>query len=219
MGIICSICHKKQSGILEDFSLSREHMEMRICANCHEHLRVIEKADKRSVARSSIAYFNRLLALDMCPEARETINLALSKYEGELPEEQAETNTNTYTYMPLSRERIQNASYNKKDSGYVNSSGSFLDNLYADIGNKIKNWAKWIFTVELIAAVIGAIVMLISGEDELILGGILTLILGPIVAFVSTWILYGFGELIDKTSANERHTAEILSFLRENNKK
>ena len=75
MGIICSICHKKQSGFLEDFSLSREHMEMRICANCHEHLRVIEKADKRSVAKSSIAYFNRLLALDMCPEARETINL------------------------------------------------------------------------------------------------------------------------------------------------
>ncbi len=217
MGIICSICHKKQSGFQEDFSLSREHMEMRICANCHEHLRIIEKTDKRSVARPSIAYFNRLLALDMCPEARETIKLALSKYEGQPMEDQAETNT--YTYMPLSSERIRNASYNKNYSGYANSSGSFLDNLYADIGQKIKNWAKWIFIIELIAVVIGAFAMLFSGDDDFILPGILTLILGPIVAFVSTWILYGFGELIDKTCANEQHTRDILRFLYENNKK
>ena len=35
-------------------------------------------------------------------------------------------------------------------------------------------------------------------DEDLILFGVLTLILGPAVAWVSSWLLYSFGELIDK---------------------
>jgi|GEM_PF-1092379 len=73
-----------------------------------------------------------------------------------------------------------------------------LDNLYTDIGVKIKNWAKWIFIVEAIGAVIAGIVLL---ADEFILAGLLTLVCGPIIALVSTWLLYAFGQLVDDTYA------------------
>lgn len=42
---------------------------------------------------------------------------------------------------------------------------SHLASWYADIGKKIKEWAKWIFILEAIAAVIGALVMLVTAED------------------------------------------------------
>ena len=81
-----------------------------------------------------------------------------------------------------------------------------LDNLYADIGVKIKNWAKWIFIVEAIGAVISGIVLF---ADEFILAGLLTLVCGPIIALVSTWLLYAFGQLVDDTHAIRNQDKKI----------
>lgn len=71
-----------------------------------------------------------------------------------------------------------------------------LDNLYENIGGKIKNWAKWIFIIEAIGAIITGLVLLFTDED-LILYGLLTLVCGPIVAWVGSWLLYAFGELVE----------------------
>ena len=83
-----------------------------------------------------------------------------------------------------------------------------LDNLYENIGGKIKNWAKWIFIVEAIGAVMAGIA-LITTDDDLILAGLLTLFCGPIVAYVGSWILYAFGELVEDVHAirNKEGTA------------
>ena len=89
-----------------------------------------------------------------------------------------------------------------------------LDNLYENIGSKIKNWAKWIFVIEAIGAVITGLVLLFTDED-LILYGLLTLVCGPIVAYIGSWILYAFGELIEKTADNENNTRQILKKLNE----
>ena len=67
---------------------------------------------------------------------------------------------------------------------------------YDNIGEKIKGLAKWTFIVEAIGAVIGGIAIMLIGNDYF-LAGFLTLIFGPIVAWVASWILYGFGELVD----------------------
>ena len=72
-----------------------------------------------------------------------------------------------------------------------------LDNLYLNIGAKIKNWAKWICIVETISAIIGGITLMVEEE---FLYGLLCLIVGPIVAFVSTWLLYAFGEITEDIS-------------------
>ena len=37
----------------------------------------------------------------------------------------------------------------------------------------------------------------------------ITAIVGPIIAWVSSWIMYAFGELVDKTASNERNTQNI----------
>ena len=70
-----------------------------------------------------------------------------------------------------------------------------LDNLYDNIGGKIKNWAKWIFIIEAIGAIITGLVFLFSGSYTML--GLLILIFGPIIAWVGSWILYTFGELVE----------------------
>jgi hypothetical protein len=77
--------------------------------------------------------------------------------------------------------------------------------MYDNIGGKIKGLAKAGFIVEAIVAVITGIALMAS-DDDLIIVGVLVLLLGPIVAWVSSWLLYGFGEIIDKTCSIERNT-------------
>ena len=92
-----------------------------------------------------------------------------------------------------------------------------LDELYTDIGGKIKNWAKWIFIVEAIGAIITGLVLLCTDAD-LVVSGLLVMFLGPFVAWVSSWILYGFGELIEKTVNNESNTRDILRLMKDGDK-
>lgn len=75
-----------------------------------------------------------------------------------------------------------------------------LDNLYENIGGKVKSLAKCAFIVEAIGAIITGFV-LVASDSGLAFYGLLTIVFGPIVAWVSSWILYAFGELVDKTCA------------------
>ena len=83
---------------------------------------------------------------------------------------------------------------------------------YENIGDKIKGLAQMVFVVEAIAAVITGIALMATDED-LILYGLLVLIVGPIIAWVSSWLLYGFGQLVENSDIiaaeynrkNEKH--------------
>ena len=75
-----------------------------------------------------------------------------------------------------------------------------LDNLYKNIGGKIKNLAKWILIIETIGAIIMGLDLFFV-DDSLILFGLLTLVCGPIVAYIGSWILYAFGELVEDVHA------------------
>ena len=93
------------------------------------------------------------------------------------------------------------------------------EGLYADIGGKIKSWAKWIFIIGAVSAIFSAIAMMASAEDGVVfVAGLLALVLGPIAAYVSSWILYAYGEMVEKTVKNEENTHKILELLREKNK-
>ena len=67
--------------------------------------------------------------------------------------------------------------------------------MYDNIGEKIKGLAKACFWVEAIASVITGIVIMGETEDVWCLAIILG---GPLSAWVSSWLLYGFGEIIDQ---------------------
>ena len=76
---------------------------------------------------------------------------------------------------------------------------------YNNIGEKIKGLAIASFIVEAIGAVITGIILVANEEAY----GILIVLFGPIVAWVSSWLLYGFGELISKTCDIEQNTRQI----------
>ena len=81
-----------------------------------------------------------------------------------------------------------------------------MGKLYENIGGKIKSFAKASFVVEAIGAIITGLVLLVDTEEVIYL---LVLLGGPIVAWVSSWLLYGFGEIIDRLCAIDRNT-EVL---------
>ena len=77
--------------------------------------------------------------------------------------------------------------------------------MYDNIGKKIKGLAKVLFIIEAIAAAIAGVALMV-GDGRLFPIGLLVLLVGPLLAWVSSWLLYGFGELIDKVCDIERST-------------
>ncbi len=69
--------------------------------------------------------------------------------------------------------------------------------MYYNIGGKIKTLAVWTFVVEAIGSIITGIALGVE-EDELYF---LLCLIGPIVAWVSSWILYAFGEMVEDIHA------------------
>ena len=83
--------------------------------------------------------------------------------------------------------------------------------MFKDIGKKIKGLAVVIFVLGTIASIVSAIILMTSYRP-LVLIGILVLFTGPLVAWIGTWMTYGFGELIDKTAQIERNTRVSNNF-------
>ena len=79
--------------------------------------------------------------------------------------------------------------------------------MYDNIGGKIKGLAKATFIVEAIAAIIVGIVLGVETEESWCA---LIIFCGPIVAWVSSWLLYGFGEIIDTLCDIEHNTGIIM---------
>lgn len=77
--------------------------------------------------------------------------------------------------------------------------------MFSNIGKKIKILAQIFCIVGIIASVITAITMFARASDayyteELFIAlGFVFLIVGPLVSWVSSFALYGFGELIDNS--------------------
>lgn len=82
--------------------------------------------------------------------------------------------------------------------------------MYNYIGKKIKVLAKGVFIIGAIAAVIGGIVML---RNKLFAIGWVTMLLGPVVAWIFSWLLYGFGELIDNVCTIAANTETLENTL------
>ncbi len=92
--------------------------------------------------------------------------------------------------------------------------------MYDNIGKKIRTLAKVLFTISAAFCILGGAVFLFYGMSVLNLGfcllGCAVAILGTFLAYVSSWRLYGFGELIEKVSRIEKtvrlfNTEEITS--------
>lgn len=101
-------------------------------------------------------------------------------------------------------------------SGIIERLKAIIDSLYNNIGGKIKIWAKWVFIVEALFAIISGIYMIADGfevDDFVLISGIVTVIFGPCVALISTWLLYAFGQIVEDVHAirnkERRPTAKV----------
>ena len=81
--------------------------------------------------------------------------------------------------------------------------------MYENIGKKIKILAKILFGVLCAIGVIGGIVIA-SIDDYYTLIGVIVMVLLPLTAWISSWFLYGFGEIIDKLTDIEDNTRKSL---------
>ena len=75
--------------------------------------------------------------------------------------------------------------------------------MYDNIGEKIKNLALLIFVIGVIVSVIAGVAILLLDSEIFIVLGILIIVAGSFIAWISSCFAYGFGELIDKTGETE----------------
>ncbi len=86
--------------------------------------------------------------------------------------------------------------------------------MYNQIGKKIKGLAVFFCIIGVFFQVILGLLVIFMGGSALktvgfesafasvgcIIAGIFVIVIGSIVTWISTWLLYGYGELIDKVS-------------------
>ena len=77
--------------------------------------------------------------------------------------------------------------------------------MFDNIGGKIKSLAKVTCWIGIIISLIAAIVMMISSKYA-VLFGLLVLIVGPLISWISSFALYGFGELIETNCEIAKNT-------------
>ena len=70
--------------------------------------------------------------------------------------------------------------------------------MFDNIGRKIKSLSQFVCWIGIICSVISGIVITASDEDLMFLG-FLIMIIGPLVSWISSFTLYGFGQLIENT--------------------
>ena len=81
--------------------------------------------------------------------------------------------------------------------------------MYDNIGEKLKGLAKIIFVIETIAMIITALVLM--AILNAFVWGLLLLVCGPLFAWVSSWMLYAFGQLVDDVSIIRQQTRKVKS--------
>lgn len=76
---------------------------------------------------------------------------------------------------------------------------SFMENLYNNIGNKIKILA---FVIATIGSILSLIFSIVALSNNLIIEFILIIVLGPLFSWISSFILYGFGQIVENSDKN-----------------
>ncbi len=71
--------------------------------------------------------------------------------------------------------------------------------MFDNTGRKIKVMAKILAWIGIILSVIGGGALMFLFDGELVFIGVAIMIVGSLVSWVSSWFLYGYGEIIENT--------------------
>ena len=86
--------------------------------------------------------------------------------------------------------------------------------MYDNIGAKVKRLAVVTFIIETICSICFGFGII--AKDN-VTDGLVILIIGPLVAWVSSWVLYAIGLSAEKSCQNELRTKQILQILESKN--
>lgn len=88
-----------------------------------------------------------------------------------------------------------------------------LEKWFADPGAKIKKYAKTLFVIEAIAAILGGLGTMMSDED-MFLYGLLIAVAGIAVAYISSLFMAAFGDLVQSSIDNKAVNEQILAAVK-----
>lgn len=107
-----------------------------------------------------------------------------------------------YSSIPSNTTDNQNTSSLNLNSNIniptVSVSNSNSTGMFSNIGSKIKTLAQVITWIGIIGSVILGLVLMTT-DEELISAGLMIALLGSLISWVSSFVLYGFGQLIENT--------------------
>ena len=92
--------------------------------------------------------------------------------------------------------------------------------MYSKIGNKIKNFTMIISAVGIILAFLTGLGIIMSDDDLVFLGIIIMImIICTILFWISGFVLYGFGELIERLISIDNNLIKYISYKEPHQKK
>ena len=71
--------------------------------------------------------------------------------------------------------------------------------MFDNIGSKIKTLAKVVCWIGIIGSIIAGIAMIATMGSVGVLSGLLTIVLGTLLSWVGSFVLYGFGEMVENS--------------------
>lgn len=77
--------------------------------------------------------------------------------------------------------------------------------MYNNIGGKIKGLAITFAIIEAVLSFIGGFVAMVI-DEELVAVGFVVIVVGFLTAWISSWLLYGFGEIVENTGIIARNS-------------
>ena len=90
----------------------------------------------------------------------------------------------------------------------------FQEGMFSDVGGKIKTIAKIIFVLQIILPTIIGVSIIHASVDLIgLFLGIALLFGGPLIVWLDTILLYGFGELIENCWKSAVNTRDILDMM------
>ena len=71
--------------------------------------------------------------------------------------------------------------------------------MFDNIGSKIKALAKVVCWIGIIGSIIAGIAMIATMGSVGVLSGLLTIVLGALISWVGSFVLFGFGEMVENS--------------------
>ena len=71
--------------------------------------------------------------------------------------------------------------------------------MFDNIGSKIKTLAKVVCWIGIIGSIIAGIAMIATMGSVGVLSGLLTIVLGALLSWAGSFVLYGFGKMVENS--------------------